>query len=535
MIDESPLCFAKMASLDPRTEAIEFLPRVNLAGLFPAATIESVCIRASSITSEKEHMPTRPLGQLPSQLAISRRPDSDLATWWSAHFAADGVEQLSVDQLLNDARSANLCIVVSAYLAMDWLEKLLEAVPAECKVQLHINEGELKRKPNLRKKLGEEIERRSSPLRVRLHQPRGGMFHTKLYAFRVGQAWTIWTGSANASMQAFGANEELMLRARGKVVSPLKGYLKRLKQDGKPFKDASAELPPDDIRALLLSGRLYLRRDWETGLRLPIEARSRPSAQQETKGPPGYVAPRGGKSSFDIAAALDVTRQDDNRSRMKKLSVATCYGLWSPQGFQKEIEADRAEVQERRERILARIWEANEATDKTKVRERFHDVLDFVTQKQWRNSADPSGSKGDPDIAFDRFYDRLFGHGEGGDERVGKLSPCLRARLANPLYSGIVPDVFTNGEEADEFVNSFFESLEAESYKAKSQNRVWRTIRHFCDLEHQPYMADDIRRELEACLRKSEFREERWAGHDHTASTGEAVSVEDDESNEVDE
>jgi len=62
-------------------------------------------------------------------------------------------------------------------------------------------------------------------------------------------------------MQAFGANEELLLRARGAIVSPLIGYLVRLKKAGKPFKDASTELLPDDVRALLLAGRLYLRRD----------------------------------------------------------------------------------------------------------------------------------------------------------------------------------------------------------------------------------------------------------------------------------
>jgi hypothetical protein len=206
-------------------------------------------------------MPTRPLEQRPSRPALAKRLDGDLATWWSAHFAADGVEQLGIHQLLKDAQGAKNCIIVSAYLSMEWFEKLLEAVPAECKVRLHLNEGEIKRKPILRARLGEEIERRSSLLRVRLHQPHGGMFHTKLYAFQHGRAWTIWTGSANASMQAFGANEELLLRARGAIVSPLIGYLVRLKKAGKPFKDASTELLPDDVRALLLAGRLYLRRD----------------------------------------------------------------------------------------------------------------------------------------------------------------------------------------------------------------------------------------------------------------------------------
>jgi DNA-binding CsgD family transcriptional regulator len=80
------------------------------------------------------------------------------------------------------------------------------------------------------------------------------MFHTKLYAFHDGRAWTIWTGSANASMQAFGANEELMLRARGTIVSPLIGYLARLKKDGKPFKDAATEL-----RRLAAQGMLEQR------------------------------------------------------------------------------------------------------------------------------------------------------------------------------------------------------------------------------------------------------------------------------------
>ncbi len=322
-----------------------------------------------------------------------------------------------------------------------------------------------------------------------------------------------------------------MLRARGTVVSPLIEYLAGLKKDGKPF-NASTELPPDDVRALLLDGRLYLRRDWVSGLRLPIEVRSRSTAQEKTKAPPGYIAPRG-KSSFDVAAALGVKQRDDNRSRMKKLSVATCYGLWAPKGLRDEIEGDRQSVQKRRETILARVWDANRATGEAKVRERFHDVLDFVTQKQWRDPAYRSRWKWKPDEAFRRFYDRLFGRWKNGRiVRVGKLSPELRARMANPLYSGIVPDVFSNESEGEEFLATFFESLEVESYKARSQNRIWHTIRDFCDLAHQPYTAENIRRHFEKCLQKWAFEERRWAKRDESAGADEAEFDEDGECDE---
>ncbi len=191
-----------------------------------------------------------------SRSAVAVNRDRDLANWWSVHFGANGVQQLNAAQLLKDARGAKKCVVVSAYLTMDWFEKLLKAVPATCEVRVHLNAGELVPKPTLRAQLGEEIERRSPLLQVLSHQPPGGMFHTKLYGFHDGRAWTIWTGSANASMQAFAANEELMLRARGAIVSPLIGYLARLKKDGDPFEDSCTELPPDDVRALLLDGRL---------------------------------------------------------------------------------------------------------------------------------------------------------------------------------------------------------------------------------------------------------------------------------------
>ncbi len=221
---------------------------------------------------------------------------------------------------------------------------------------------------------------------------------------------------------------------------------------------------------------------------------------------------------------------------MKKLSVATCYGLWAPQGMRDEIEEDRQAVQNRREAILARVWDANKAAGEAKVWERFHDVLDFVTRKQWRDPAYRSSWKWDPDKAFRRFYDRLFGRWERGRTvRDGKLSPDLRARMANPLYSGIVPDVFSNEEEGEEFLGSFFESLEVESYKARSQNRIWHTIRAFCDLTTPPYTAEDIRRQFEKCLKKWAFEEERWARRDGTAGAGEASFDEDGESDEEDE
>src|SRR5690242_14535162 len=113
-------------------------------------------------------MPTRPRRQRSSRPPGATRPDGELANWWSVHFGTDGVEQLNTAPLLRDARDAKKCVIVSAYLSMDWFGKLLEAVPAECEVRLHLNEGELKRKPALREQLAEEIEHRGSLLRVRL-------------------------------------------------------------------------------------------------------------------------------------------------------------------------------------------------------------------------------------------------------------------------------------------------------------------------------------------------------------------------------
>jgi hypothetical protein len=200
-----------------------------------------------------------------------------------------------------------------------------------------------------------------------------------------------------------------------------------------------------------------------------------------------------------------------------------------------EIEEDRQGVQKRREEILARVWDANKAAGEAKVRERFHDVLDFVTGKQWRDRAYRSSWKWDPDKAFRRFYDRLFGRWERGRiVRVGKLSPELRGRMANPLYSGIVPDVFSN-EQGEEFLGSFFESLEVESYKARSQNRIWHTIRDFCDLNSPPYTAEHIRQAFENRLQKWYFEEERWARRDEMAAADEASFDEDSESEEEDE
>lgn len=162
-----------------------------------------------------------------------------------------------------------------------------------------------------------------------------------------------------------------------------------------------------------------------------------------------------------------------------------------------------------------------------------------MTQKQWRDPAYRSSRKWDPDRAFRQFYDRLFGRWEKRRIiRVGKLSPELRGRMADPLYSGIVPDVFSDGEDREEFLCTFFESLEVESYKSRSQNRIWHTIRDFCDLEPQPYTAEDIRSKLESCLKclkKWEFKEELWARRDETAGAGEAIFDEDGESDEEDE
>lgn len=179
-----------------------------------------------------------------------------------------------------------------------------------------------------------------------------GCFTRSFSPSTTAAAWTIWTGSANAATQAFSANEELMLRARGAVVAPLIGYLAYLKNSGKPC-HASDELPPNSVRAWLRDGRMDLRRDGASGLRLPIEIRT--PGQEKTTAPPGHVSARGNRS-FDIAEALGVPEEDDARSCRKRLSVATCYGLGAPRSLCEEVEADRQSVKERREAILARLW-----------------------------------------------------------------------------------------------------------------------------------------------------------------------------------
>src|SRR5258708_39397473 len=104
--------------------------------------------------------------------------------------------------------------------------------------------------------------------------------------------------------------------------------------------------------------------------------------------------------------------------------------------------------------------------------------------------------------------------------------------MANPIYSGIVPDLCSHEEEGEEFLGSFFESLEVESYKARSQSRIWHTVRWFCDLERQPYTAEVIRQQFEKKFAENiEFEEKYWS----KPAVDEPGLDEADESDEEDE
>jgi hypothetical protein len=107
--------------------------------------------------------------------------------------------------------------------------------------------------------------------------------------------------------------------------------------------------------------------------------------------------------------------------------------------------------------------------------------------------------------------------------------------MAQPLYSGIMPDLSANRVESKAFVDSFFESLEVESYKAPSQNRIWRIIRAFCELKNQPYMANEIHDQFETCLAKKPFKEDLWAEAVNLEGTGELDMDEEDEQDGEDE
>jgi hypothetical protein len=267
---------------------------------------------------------------------------------------------------------------------------------------------------------------------------------------------------------------------------------------------------------------MYHWRDWEKGLRLRIEPLVELRLDEQTSVPAGYIAASGG-GSFDIAAALGVKPRASKKARVKQLSLATCYGLWAPQALREAIEYERIRVRDARIAILKNVSDANNRVGKDAVRGLFEAVLDYATKNQWRKPEYREKWGWEPNKAFQHFYDRLF------DPQKGRLSPGSRERLSNPLFEGTVPDLFSSETEGEEFLDSFFESLEVESFKTRSQNRIWIAIRDFCQLVNPPYPAGTIRAEFEKALSEHVFEDECWTRADATGGTGQPPSDRDDD------
>ena len=167
-----------------------------------------------------------------------------------------GVEHLSIRELLDAARVTSRMTIISAYYSIKTLKKFLKSCRGEVRVILnglggHSLESQRNELLQLQKKFSEHRQ-----VEIRLGFSTG-VFHSKLYLFEGTRYTTAWLGSANATSAGLtGVNEEIMLRVRPASASVIK-YAEEVWSNSLPLDRCRA--PVNSLISFFRTGLLYYK------------------------------------------------------------------------------------------------------------------------------------------------------------------------------------------------------------------------------------------------------------------------------------
>jgi hypothetical protein len=119
---------------------------------------------------------------------------------------------LSLSALTAQARTSDRTFVISAYFDSKFLIEIVKSAlsksGATVDLLFHASAGrQLDEHVRLLKEVQRSVTRRKARLRIALVFGMA-LFHSKVFAFRRGSAWTVFLGSANATTAALGALTE---------------------------------------------------------------------------------------------------------------------------------------------------------------------------------------------------------------------------------------------------------------------------------------------------------------------------------------
>ena len=267
------------------------------------------------------------------------------ATLHSVHQLGDA-KALDVNALRRDAAEAGCVTVISAYYSLRTLKRIIRGRPS--RILLNGRRG-----PGLDRQVDELRQlKKQKNVEVKLAFY-DSLFHTKLYLFEKADASVAWIGSANATENALGPqqnNEEILLR-----VHPAPDYLLDYAQGawerGIAIEDLAASTTSPSKEANSLShffadGVLYYKPFFVLQLTVNpfyglMEALGRDEKRRLTRFDPPDAEAAAGVSPFSIKRAYQRIKGVEEpriRVNIRHFGIESCYGLWVASSYIGEVE-----------------------------------------------------------------------------------------------------------------------------------------------------------------------------------------------------
>jgi len=319
----------------------------------------------------------------------------------------------------------------------------------------------------------------------------GPLFHSKAIYVRTNSHHRVAVGSLNLTANGLSRNEELVVTAseeldrntwRGRFVEKVQSYISEdhfKKINGhvvpiaKIMANALSGRDVSNLRDVLLGGVIwYERKEVEAfafPLQLPEKLRKARAAIGETPIP--YL-----QSTLDSSLPVlplmgtEFEMEAVERSRWRRrLCIPTCYGLWSPSEWRKEIEAGHAERSKPRLNHLEKLQGRFQAEHEAIVEH----IVDACTEI-WT-----ALSKVDVEEMSGTLPADLRQRARNWVKRISVRLDDSRYRefLATGLSPVAVPDVWAgNPSDAAELEESFLDSVRFELNRLKPRSLLARRL-----------------------------------------------------------
>jgi HKD family nuclease len=399
--------------------------------------------------------------------------------------------------LTTDVNSAKAIYIVSAFYNFDFFTALCSAAKKSTRIEVILpRERGIHRQKNQRAFCQRLVALHKRVTILLVDSPY--LLHTKLFIFDFGDGFAAWLGSSNASSNSLDMCEELMVRTVSSASPTLfSKYYQAIKGESIKYDEFSEPPATKGIYDFFNQGSLYVKTSETFNPAIELDFGKHKEAvlgmlSSQSDDIAGLFVNASTRLSLfgllqrivdfkDVFSKLNEHKQ--HPEGIKKYGVATCLGLWVPDGYQAEVERILYESQAARQKqakldLIHQMLSNSKLNDYSDVISALHIILEGIAARI--------------DVPLDTFYrtsgkkihtniNRLIRKIEYCLERLAPdTNSRLRSLLINPYYRTSMPTIWDDDLVREDFLLSFNESLSAESERKRIENNLYHSFLHYC-------------------------------------------------------